>query len=80
MSIEIIAGIGIPLIAFLWGIWWRVESRQDQNIKDFKLSNQQEHEMLRQDMKKNTEELSRQHMALRDKIQDIWEHLVKRKD
>ena len=56
------------IAAAMLGIWWRVESRQDKKIDDLSETNGKDHEILHKKIDK-----------LRDKVEDIWKHLVERK-
>jgi hypothetical protein len=49
-------------------IWWRVESKQDSKIDELKRDNGQEHQTLHKKVDK-----------VRDKVEDIWKHLVEKK-
>jgi hypothetical protein len=61
-----LTGFGTALIAFL-GIWWRVESKQDKKIQSLQEINSHQHEMIHGKIDK-----------VRDKVEDIWKHLVSR--
>lgn len=68
-----IAAIGLPVVLGLLGFWWRVEARQDKSIKEMADANHKAHSDLH-------DKIDRNHNALRDKVQEIWEHLVHRHD
>jgi hypothetical protein len=64
-----ILGIGVPVIGGLFTLWLRVESKQDRAISQLQESNDEAHTELRKAM-------TDQHSKLRDKIEQIWQHLV----
>jgi uroporphyrinogen-III decarboxylase len=47
-------------------IWWKVESKQDKKIDDLKTCNSKDHDLLHRKIDKT-----------RDKLEEIWKHLVK---
>jgi hypothetical protein len=61
-----LTGFGTALIAFL-GIWWKVESGQNTKIQKLQDMNSHQHEMIHGKIDK-----------VRDKVEEIWKHLVKR--
>jgi hypothetical protein len=65
-EIRWILGVIGSIAAVFLMVWWRVESRQDQKIDEMKRDNGNEHETLHRKVDK-----------VRDKVEEIWKHLVK---
>lgn len=74
----ILGGVG-TLSALLFGIWWKIEARQDRKIDTLRADNEQAHIRLHTKIDDTQDELTRQHLTLRDKIEDIWKHVVRDK-
>jgi uncharacterized membrane protein YfbV (UPF0208 family) len=68
--IPIIATTLIAVVGGMLGLWWRVEAKQDRAITRLRETNDEAHNKLRKDM-------TEQHGQLRDKIERIWQHMVK---
>jgi len=82
MSIDmwaIIIGVGTPIIAGLAAAWWHVESRQDKAICALRERNAKDHDKIREQLDDTKDTLTTQHHSLRDKIDLIWQHLLKEK-
>ena len=58
------AGVAVTLIL---GFWWKVESGQNRKIKELQDMNSHQHELIHGKIDK-----------VRDKVEEIWKHLVKR--
>ena len=69
---RVLGAIG-ALLVFLFGIWWKIESRQDQKIDESSKQNAQEHKELRDKIDSN-------HHSIRDRLDNIWKHLSKDDD
>ena len=63
----VLGGLGALLI-FLFGLWWKIESRQDRKIDELHVSNGKEHRDLHDKIDEN-------HHALRDRLDAIWKHM-----
>lgn len=74
----ILGGLG-TFAVLLFGYWWKVEERQDKKIDALGVKNDLAHRRLHTKIDATQAELTRQHMQLRDKIEDIWKHVVKSK-
>ncbi len=68
---HVLAGLGVPVILFVFGLWVRHMVRDRRAMKDLSDENKREHAYIRRDMEEN-------HSQLRDKIEKIWRHLVGR--
>ncbi len=75
----VFAGVGIPLLIAGVSVWWRVESGQNTEISNLQRCNHKDHAEIRKEIVAATETNTEHLMELRDKIQAIWEHLVKEK-
>ena len=60
----------------MFGIWWRIESRQDRKIDELSLHNDKSHREIRRELGETKDELTKQHFLLRDRIEDIWKRLA----
>ena len=63
----ILGGVGAIAAVFV-GIWWKVESKQDRQVRHLQEANSHDHDQLHGKIDK-----------VRDKVEDIWKHLVKDK-
>lgn len=72
----ILGGVG-GLATILFGIWWKIETRQDHKIDQLRVDNENAHIRLHAKIDDTEKELTKQHLALRDKIEDIWKHVVR---
>ena len=72
----IFGGIGTVALV-LFGIWWKIEARQDAKIDKLQSCNHKDHQAIRQELVETKDQMTQQHMHLRDKIEKIWQHLVK---
>lgn len=67
----IFGAIGATALA-LFGIWWKVESGQNNQIKDLAEKNARAHDLLHKRITDTKEELkdemTRQHLQLRDRL------------
>ncbi len=61
--------------AFLFGIWWKIESRQDKKIDDLAKTNHESHMIIHKKIDLVEHRLSAQHAALYEKTNDIWKHM-----
>ncbi len=61
------------LFTFLFGIWWKVENRQDKKIDNMSEQNGKEHREIHQ-------KIDGQHHAIRDRLDNIWKHMRKQDD
>ena len=68
----VLGAIG-ALLVFLFGIWWKIESRQDQKIDESSRQNGKEHKDLHDKIDSN-------HHSIRDRLDNIWKHLSKDND
>ena len=68
----ILGSIG-ALLVFLFGIWWKIESRQDRKIDESSKQNGKEHKELHDKIDSN-------HHSIRDRLDNIWKHLSKGDD
>jgi hypothetical protein len=68
-----------PIVIGVVGLWWRVESQQNVRIEKLTTCNHHDHQAIRKEIIDTKDQLTIQHLQLRDKIQEIWEHLVKQK-
>lgn len=59
----------------LFGVWWKIESRQDKKIDDLAIRNDAAHLALHKKIEANQNALTNQHGQLRDKLEDIWKFL-----
>jgi len=64
---------------FLFGIWWKIESRQDKKIDNFVELNEAAHLRLHEKIDSVEGRLSAQHETLLGKTTDIWKHLCNEK-
>ena len=78
-SIRWILGATLGLAGVMFSLWWKVESRQDRKIDLSNEKNVEAHAGLYKKIDATEAALTAQHMALRDKIEDIWKHVVKNK-
>lgn len=60
----------------LFGIWWKIEARQDKKIDDFVVHNDMAHAKLHEKIGRVEGRLSKQHGQLLELNTDIWKHLV----
>lgn len=74
----ILGGVG-SLAILLFGVWWKIEARQDNKIDQLRIDNDAAHIRLHTKIDDTQDELTKQHMALRDKIEDIWKTIVPHK-
>lgn len=65
----VLGALGAVFI-FLFGIWWKIEARQDKKIDTLIAVNGKEHRDLYRTM-------DQQHHAIRDKLDNIWKHISK---
>ena len=63
----VLGGLGALLI-FLFGLWWKIEARQDAKIDSLHVTNGKEHRDLHDKIDSN-------HHALRDRLDNIWKHI-----
>ena len=56
------------LFVFLFGIWWKIENRQDRKIDKIAESNGKEHKELHDKIDTN-------HHSIRDRLDNIWKHV-----
>lgn len=75
----VFAGVGIPLLVAAISVWWKVESGQNTEISALQKCNHEDHTEIRKEIAGSVETFTEQNNHLRDKIQEIWEHLVKEK-
>ena len=61
------------LFVFMFGIWWKIENRQDQKIDESSKQNGKEHRDLHDKIDSN-------HHSIRDRLDNIWKHLSKGDD
>ena len=61
-------GAAGAVLAFVVGIWWRVEQRQDHKIDTLSSTNGKEHRDLHDKIDSN-------HHAIRDRLDNIWKHM-----
>jgi len=59
----------------LFGIWWKIESRQDKKIDDMANANEAAHLRIHHKIDNVEGRLSKQHAVLLEKTTDIWKHL-----
>ena len=82
-------GLAITVLIALAGLWWRVERQQSNEIAKLRDANIDAHQKIRSELHESTanvrklvlaakDDLTTQHLQLRDKIQQIWEHLSKK--
>ena len=64
-----IGAIGV----FMFGIWWKIESRQDRKIDESAEKNGREHKELHDKIDSN-------HHSIRDRLDNIWKHISRRDD
>jgi len=62
----------------LFGIWWKIEARQDKKIDDFVKHNDAAHLRLHEKIDHVETRLAAQHSALLEKTTDIWKHMVQK--
>ena len=74
-----IAAIGVPLLIGGITMWWKVEAGQDKKLDRLHDENHKAHLLLHQKIDKAEEVRDDQHLSLRDKIEEIWKHVVKHK-
>lgn len=70
-----ILGVIGAVATALFGIWWKIESRQDQKIDDLGKANEEAHRRLHDKVDDTRKQLVGQHNQLRDKLEDIWKFL-----
>jgi len=58
-----IAGVGIPVLAGLFTIWWKIEARQDNKIDRLVENNKSDHNIIHKKIDR-----------LHDKIVDLWKN------
>jgi hypothetical protein len=58
------------LFVFLFGVWWKIEARQDHKIDKIAESNGKEHKELHDKIDSN-------HHSIRDRLDNIWQHMKK---
>ena len=63
----VLGGLGTLLI-FLFGLWWKIESKQDKKIDDLHTNNGKDHRDLHDKIDQN-------HHAIRDRLDNIWKHI-----
>ena len=81
-SIEIwmwIVGIAIPVVLAALRLWWRVEQGQNESIAALRDGNHKDHIAIRKELAATKAQMNDQHMALMDKVTEVWKHLVKSK-
>ena len=61
------------LLIFLFGIWWKIENRQDRKIDDSSSINRKEHQELH-------DKIDNCHHSIRDRLDNIWKHMRKDSD
>lgn len=61
------------LLTFLFGLWWKIESRQDKKIDSLQVVNGKDHRDLHDKIDSN-------HHAIRDRLDNIWKHLSSKDD
>ena len=85
-----VAGIGIPLVVAAGWIWWHVENGQNKRIEknrdlsaeligSMRTCNHNDHLAIRKEIVATKDQMTRQHNALRDKVDEVWQFLVKQK-
>lgn len=71
--IQWVLGIFGACAVFLFGVWWKIESRQDHKIDQLQADNDKAHGLLHKkigDTKTELkDEMTGQHLAIRDKIE-----------
>jgi hypothetical protein len=60
--------IAIPVLLFVLGMLYRIESKRSEDIEKYHAENMKEHQDIRK-------EITDQHAVLRDKIEQIWQHM-----
>jgi hypothetical protein len=68
----VLGAIG-AIAVFMFGLWWKIESRQDQKIDESAKQNGKEHKDLHAKIDSN-------HHSIRDRLENIWQHISKRDD
>jgi len=72
-----IAGVGLPIAILVFGVWWKVEARQDRNLADLQKCNHKDHQEIRKELAASKDLMNQQHHHLRDKLDNIWAHISK---
>lgn len=62
----VVGGAGVVCVVVL-GFWWKVESGQNKKIAEMQQHNAHQHELIHGKIDK-----------VRDKVEEIWKHLVRR--
>ncbi len=75
-----ILGIGVPVIGGLFTLWLKSEHRKEQRIAELSDSNHEAHTELHRKIAETDEKSQHRHNALRDKIEKIWQHMVRHED
>ena len=70
----------VPPMGIILRMWWKVEQRQDNAIAELHRTNDEAHNGLYGEVHKTRQMMTDQHGQLRDKIELIWQHLVKHGD
>ena len=61
------------LAVFMFGLWWKIEARQDRKIDESATQNGREHKELHDKIDSN-------HHSIRDRLDTIWQNISKRDD
>lgn len=62
-------GTGVAIASLLFGLWWKVEMRQDKKIDDYHKTNMDEHRHMR-------DQIDEHHKSLIERIESLWKHLI----
>ena len=73
-----LAAIGITIFLSMFGFWWRVESRQDKKIDGLRNFNDKDHREICKEILAARDLSVKQHMMLRDKLDEVWKDLIRR--
>lgn len=68
-------GVAATTMLGMIGIWWKVESGQNKRIDEGFKQNVESHEKLQKKIEETKDELTQQHLQIRDKIEDVWKYI-----
>jgi hypothetical protein len=72
--------VASTLMVGMIGAWWRVESGQNKKIDDGFEHNEYSHDKLFRKIDETKDDLTDQHLVLRDKIEEIWKYISQQGD